>query len=123
MEGGRRCYVEKIDNHEESFRPKCRRKTSLKKKSTNGVIDGSNHSFRLPFFLGGIQTRETHLNALRITKGVKLSVIVLTTIITLELFYVTFKMIVNIISKMKKFVKHLRFCFKGINPYMMRILI
>nr|GFB74542.1 ribonuclease H-like domain-containing protein [Tanacetum cinerariifolium] len=62
----------------------CGWKISLKKESSNEVINGANHPFRLAIFLGGLRARKTVLNAIIDEKFMKGAIVEFTTMVTLK---------------------------------------
>lgn len=103
FDGGGRCDVENVNNHEKNLSPICRRDASLKEKIIDSVVDCTNHISKPPNLLGNVGTKTTHLDVIGGTKIMKLSIIILTPIVTFKLFSITLKLISNIRSKFKFF--------------------
>lgn len=92
-----------MDSDIHSFYPITWWELSVKKEGTNGIIDGTDHPFGFPVLLGGMRTRVSESNAMRINIVLKLTIFEFSSIVALKRFYLGVQLIFDIKAKMKKF--------------------
>lgn len=88
--------IQEMSGHVEGLHLICMWKVSLKQENINDVVKCMNHAFRFPVLLKGIRKRKTHMNAMSVTKGMEVGVVIFFSIVTLEILNFGEKLIFNV---------------------------
>lgn len=102
----RRKKVEYINSTIKCFDRKGSRKTSLNQQCANCIINCSNHSLKPSILLGCVWARKMEFYSFRSKEIMKLSIIVLASIITLKRFNVCVELSDDICMKLNEIVEH-----------------